>query len=220
MKRIVSLFALCTFLLAMTSCTRTEKTYYPDGSIQSYITYKWGKENGKTAYFYKSTGSLEIEVEMKNGKRNGPFYRYYQNGALDTYCTYVNDSIEGLQVMYTANGMKSQEYTYVHGIKNGPHKAYHLGGELKIEGGFKDDLFDGPWYYYDERGVPVGEGNFEKGTGSVTFYGPTGHVIRKTHYVNNKKEGEEIEYGTNGEVVSVTVFEADRIVSKTTGVSE
>lgn len=215
MKRRVSLFAVCVFLLTMTSCTRTEKTYYPDGSIQSYVTYKGGKEHGKTIYYYRSPNTVEIEVEMKHGKRNGKFYRYYENGALDTYCTYVNDSIEGLQVMYTANGAKSQEYTYVHGVKNGPHKAYHLGGEIKIEGGFKDDFFDGPWFYYDERGVLVGEGKFVRGEGSVVFYGPTGHIIRKTHYLNNKKDGEEIEYDANGGVVSVTVFKADRIVSKT-----
>jgi len=215
MKRDISLIAVCGVLLMMVSCTRTEKTYYPDGSVQSVITYKGGKENGKTVYLYNHPNTVEIEVEMKNGKRNGQFFRYYENGYLDTKCTYVNDSIEGLQVMYTANGEKSQEYTYVRGIKNGPHKAYHLNGEVKIEGGFKEDMFDGPWYYYDERGVLVGEGTFKKGTGSVTFYGPTGHVIRTTHYVNNKKDGSEVEYDENGNELSVTVFKADRIVSKT-----
>ena len=81
----------------------------------------------------------------------------------------MNDSIEGVETNYLANGSKAQEYTYVHGVKNGPHKGYHVTGELKVEGSFKDNLFDGDWKYYDDRGVIVGEGSFERGTGEVVF---------------------------------------------------
>ena len=160
MRKILLLSCAVLFLCA--SCTKTEKTYYPDGHVQSSIQYRFGKENGKTIYYYDNPNTVEIEVEMKNGKRHGEFNRYYQNGYLDTHCQYVNDSIEGVETNYTANGEKAQEFTYVRGVKNGPHKAYHLSGELKIEGGFKDDKFDGDWKYYDDRGVLVGEGSLTR----------------------------------------------------------
>ena len=130
MRKILLLSCAVLFLCA--SCTKTEKTYYPDGHVQSSIQYRFGKENGKTIYYYDNPNTVEIEVEMKNGKRHGEFNRYYQNGYLDTHCQYVNDSIEGVETNYTANGEKAQEFTYVRGVKNGPHKAYHLSGELKI----------------------------------------------------------------------------------------
>ncbi len=202
--------------LILTSCTKTETNYYPDGNIQSSIQYRFGKENGIAKYYYDIPNTLEIEMEMKQGKRNGEFRRYYKNGLLDTYCTYVNDSIEGVEINYTANGAKAQEFTYVHGVKNGPHKAYHLSGDIKIEGGFKNDLFDGDWAYYDERGVVVGEGSFKEGNGSVMFYDKRGLPLRVTHYVHNKKDGKEEYYTSSGAVVKEIVYKQDRIISEKT----
>lgn len=214
-KRIYMAVVGVVALLAA-SCSHTETTYYPDGSKQSVIQYRGKKEHGKTVYFYQRPNTVEMEVEMKNGKRNGEFNRYFKNGYLDTHCVYVNDSIEGLEVMYTANGCKSQEYTYVHGKKTGPHKAYHLDGNIKIEGGFNNDLFDGPWNYYDERGVLVGEGQFKNGNGEVTFYDKNGHKERTTHYKNNKKDGPEIYYTPTGEISREIIFKEDRIISDKT----
>lgn len=214
MKNIALYASLLLLVIGMSSCSKTEKNYYPDGNIQSVIQYRMGKESGKSIYYYDNPNTVEIEVEMKNGKRNGEFNRYYENGYLDTHCFYVNDSIEGVETMYTANGAKSQEFTYVRGQKNGPHKAYHLSGDLKIEGGFKNNLFDGDWTYYDERGVLVGEGTFKEGKGSVTFYSTTGQVARVTNYLHNKKEGKETYYTASGQVYKEIVFKQDRIVSE------
>ncbi len=204
----------CAMVVVLTSCTKTEKTYYPNGNVQSIINYRFGKECGKTLYYFDTPNTLEMEVNMKRGKRNGDFYRYYKNGNLDTHCIYVNDSIEGVEVSYTANGEKAQEFTYVHGVKNGPHKAYYLSGDIKIEGNFKKDKFDGDWKYYDERGVLIGEGSFDGGTGDITFYDNRGLPLRLTHYKNNKKDGEELYYTQTGDVYKTIVFKQDRIVSE------
>ena len=143
MKKLGLYISILVLLTSVTSCTRTEKNYYPDGHVQSIIKYRMGKECGKSLYYFDVPNTLEMEVEMKHGKRNGEFKRYFKNGYMDTQCTYVNDSIEGVETMFAPNGIKTQEFTYKHGKKNGPHKAYHLMGEIKIEGNFKDDLFDG-----------------------------------------------------------------------------
>lgn len=213
------IFYIVTLTVAflVSACTHTETTYYPDGKTQSVIQYKGKKEHGKTVYFFRNpSNSVEIEVEMKNGKRNGEFRRYFENGLLDTYCVYENDSIEGLEIMYMANGCKSQDYTYVHGKKCGPHHAYHIDGSIKIEGGFNNDLFDGPWTYYDERGVVVGEGTFHNGDGEVTFYDKNGQKERTTHYKHNQKEGAETYFTPSGEVYREIIFKADRILSDKT----
>ena len=212
-RLLITTFAL---LLLTVSCTRTEKTYYPDGAVQSIIHYKGSKEHGKSVYFFNRPNTVEIEVEMRDGKRNGEFRRYFVNGLLDTHCTYKDDNIEGVETMYLANGTKSQETTYRNGKKNGPHTAYHIDGSVKIEGGFSNDKFDGPWNYYDERGVLVGEGIFKDGTGTVTSYYPTGQIETTTHYVDNKKDGKEIHYTKSGQPFQEIVFKSDRIVSEKT----
>lgn len=212
MKNYILFILIAPFVFA--SCTKTVVTHYPDGTVQSSVKYRFGKEHGKSIYYFQHPNTVEIEVEMKHGKRNGDFYRYYVNGNLDTHCTYVNDSIEGKEVIYTPNGEKNQEYTYVHGKRNGPHKVYHVTGELQTEGNFKDDLFDGEWFYYDDRGVVVGEGHFDAGTGDVVSYDSHGVKNRSTHYVNNKKDGKEVYYTTDGKVYKEVVYKQDRIVSQ------
>lgn len=213
MKKTI-LFICLVIAIALSSCTKTEKTYYPDGSLQSIIHYKFGKETGKSIYMFQRPNTVEIEVEMKNGKRNGAFYRYFENGNLDTYCTYVNDSIEGVETMYTPNGEKSQETTYTHGHRNGPHREYHLNGQIKAEGGFKDDMFDGDWTYYDERGVVVGEGSFKSGSGTLTSYDAVGKVSRTTQYEKNHKNGREAYYTPAGTIYKEITYKQDRIVSQ------
>lgn len=216
MKILSNIILVTAAAMLLAACTHTETTQYPSGRVQSVIQYKGKKEHGRTTYFYRMPNTVEMEIDMKNGKRNGEFRRYYENGLLDTYCVYVNDSIEGVETIYMPNGNKSQEYTYVHGRKNGPHKVYHDNGSVLTEGGFKDDLFDGAWTYYDERGVIVGEGTFHSGTGEITFYDKNGHPNRTTHYKNNKKEGTETYYLPSGEIYRTITFKEDRIVSDKT----
>lgn len=216
MTKFFHIIVLTVIALTVVSCKHTETTYYPDGSVQSIIQYRGKKEHGKTVYFFQNPNIVEIEVEMKNGKRNGEFRRYFKNGFLDTYCVYVNDSIEGVQVSYLPNGCKNQEYTFVHGRKNGPHKVYHVDGNIMTEGAFKDDMFDGDWTYYDERGVVVGEGTFQRGTGEITFYDKNGHPERTLRYKENKKDGAEVYYTPSGAIYREIIFKADRIISDKT----
>ncbi len=210
----VKLSLILLSLLFFISCTKVEKNYYPNGAIQSIIHYKGNKEHGKSVYFYNHPNTVEIEVEMRNGKRNGQFRRYFINGYLDTQCTYKDDLIEGCEIMYLANGTKTQITNYKDGKKNGPHTAFHIDGSVKIEGGFVNDMFDGDWKFYDERGVLVGEGKFENGTGSVSSYYPTGELERITHFANNQKDGKETFYTTSGQIYKEIEFKADRIINE------
>lgn len=214
MKKLNIVIFLILATCILTSCTRTEKTYYPSGALQSIIHYRGNKETGTTTYFFESPNSVEMEVEMKHGKRNGEFNRYFENGNLDTHCIYKNDLQDGVQTTYTANGEKSEEFTFVKGKKDGPYRAYHLSGDIKIQGNFKDDLFDGDWHYFDERGIPVGDGHFSKGIGSVTFYDADGRIARTTHYVNNKKDGKDVFYTPSGSIYKTVILKQDRIVSE------
>lgn len=214
MKKTCAAFLFLVAVASLCSCTKTEKSYYPDGRLQSIIHYRFGKETGKSLYMYQRPNTVEIEVEMKNGKRNGEFYRYFENGNLDTYCVYVNDSIEGMEIMYSPNGEKTQETYFVHGKKEGPYKQYHYNGQVKAEGMFKNDLFDGDWIYYDERGVIVGEGHFKNGNGDLLSYDAVGRTNRISHYVSNAKEGKEIYYNPAGKVYKEITYKQDRIVSQ------
>lgn len=216
MKKFLSLIICIVILFTLSSCRKIEKNYYPDGKIQSSISYRFGKEHGKSIYYFQNPNTLEIEMEMKHGKRNGEFSRYFENGFLDTHCFYKNDSIEGIQEIYYPNGIKREENTYIHGKKEGAHKEYHIDGNIKVEGNYKNDLCDGTWTYYDERGVVVGEGQFDQGEGTLTAYDAMGRKTQTTHYDGNQKNGKEQYFNTAGKVYKEIVFKAGRIVSQHT----
>lgn len=206
----ISLFILP--FIFFNACTKTQTDYYENGQIKSVIPYRHGKENG-IAVYYNANGWKELEVKMKNGQKNGKLTRYNFNAKPEAEETYINDVLEGKQIIYDPMGDKILEANYVHGKKNGPYTTWHYKDMLREKGAFVDDLFDGKWEYYDDRGFNVGEATFSKGTGTQTAYDAHGNIMRVTHYVNNLKDGEELSYNPQGEVIKTVVYKADRIIS-------
>jgi YD repeat-containing protein len=214
MKNIRLIAILLTLTLAFSSCTRVKYEYFDDGSVKSAVSYRFGKENGTCKYYFiNQPHPLKIEMEMKNGQKNGPFVKYYINGKLESRCTYKDDLIEGTEETYHIQGYKTSVVNYLHGKKHGPYVLYYPNGEIVEQGGFYEDLFDGEWKYFDDRGVLIGEGKYDKGTGVQMGYDANGNLVRVVHYKDNQKNGEDIELSSTGDTLKVTLYENDRIVS-------
>lgn len=214
MKNIKIISLLLMIFIFFSACTKTKVEYFEDGSVKSSIPYRFGKEHGLCKYYFiNAPHPIKIEMEMKNGQRHGSFVKYYINGKLETRSTYQNDELEGLEENFHIKGYKISTVNYLHGKKHGLYTLYHPNGEIMEQGSFDNDLFDGEWYYYDERGVLVGEGSYEKGTGVQMGYNANGNLVRIVHYQDNQKQGEDIELNAEGDTVKVTVYDHDRIVS-------
>lgn len=214
MKNIRILFLSLLAILTLSACTKVKYEYFEDGSLKSAIPYRMGKENGTCKYYFiNQPHPIKIEMEMKNGKREGAFVKYFINGKLDTRCIYQNDLQEGTEETFHIKGYRISVTNYHQGKKNGVHITYHPNGEIMEQGSFTEDLFDGKWSYYDDRGVLVGEGDFDKGTGTQMGYNQNGNLKRIVHYRDNQKNGEDIELNDEGDTVKVTLYENGRIVS-------
>ena len=214
MKKIKIIALLVMVVMVLSSCTRTKVEYFEDGSVKSSIPYRFGKENGLCKYYFiNAPHPLKIEMEMRNGKRQGDFVKYYINGRLETRCTYQNDLLEGTEECYHIKGYRTSVTNYMHGKKHGQYVLYYPNGEIVEQGFFYEDLFDGEWLYYDDRGVLIGEGHYDKGTGVQKGYNLNGNLVRVVHYKDNQKNGDDIELNSEGDTVKITVYENDRIVS-------
>lgn len=214
MKNLKIIALLVLIAIVFSACTKTKVEYFDDGSVKSSIPYRFGKEHGTCKYYFiNRPHPLKIKVEMRNGKRHGDFVKYYINGRLETRCTYQNDLLEGVEECYHIKGYRTSVTNYLHGKKHGRYVLYYPNGEIVEQGDFYEDLFDGDWLYYDDRGVLIGEGHYDKGTGVQKGYNLNGNLIRVVHYKDNKKNGEDIELNSEGDTVKITVYENDRIVS-------
>ncbi len=96
----------------------TLKTFYPDGSIKSQITYEEGIKHG-AAYMYHSNGKVSLAMNYENGLRQGISKKYYKNGSLYAKTPYVDNEISGTRITYYENGKVKAKAPYhqsLHGL--------------------------------------------------------------------------------------------------------
>ena len=214
MQRYIQLCFLFLIIFSLYSCLRSKTEYHVNGVVKSEVGYKGKKEHG-IAIYYRTDGTRELEVNMKNGKKEGKMTRWFNDGHKVEYeANYKNDLLDGAEILYDRKGFKTMETHYKEGKKHGYYASWHNRDALKEEGHFWNDWYDGEWHYYDFRGFPVGEAFFEKGSGEQIAYDTYGHLMQITSYKENKKNGKEILFSPQGDTLSITVFENDRIIEK------
>jgi antitoxin component YwqK of YwqJK toxin-antitoxin module len=113
---------------------------YADGSAK---VVRFFKEDGRDKTLVKEclyypNHQKYMEGEYKNGKREGVWKSWNENGNLWSEGTFKNGLDEGLRTIYHENGKKFIEGYYTNGKKTGI------------------------WKFYDENGNFVKEENFSK----------------------------------------------------------
>lgn len=76
----------------------------------------------------------------------------YDNGNLRIKGKKVNGKREGLWVSYYQNGNKWSETTFEAGVKSGPTTTYYEDGMMRYTGQYENDLKTGTWKFYTEDG--------------------------------------------------------------------
>ena len=102
---------------------------------------------------------------FKNGKAEGPYVSYHDNGALSSKGTYKNGERDGPWVTYHVSGQLLIKETLNEGERDGPWEYYFVNGRLREKGTYKNGKRDGPWVDYDKTGT-VNEdltGTYESG---------------------------------------------------------
>ena len=209
----VSLFsAFLLFCFLFSGCTKVKREFYDNGRLKSETHYRFGKETGTTTYYHHWYPTRIMEIEMKRGKRNGKFTQRFFNNNIEISAFYKNDLLEGTESHFYMNGDPSMVINYTKGIKNGPVTSWYGNGVVKESGFYVDGLFDGKWENYDERGMLIGEGSFEKGAGKQMIYDEMGRLQRESNFVNNKKEGVETHFDALGNIIKTILFKEDRMI--------
>ena len=114
----------------------------------------YDENNGKkTDYYYDDV--VKAEYILSNGKFNGPFKSYHENGQLKKIGSYLNDDEHGNFVEYDEEGNKVVEYVMSKGLKNDVLKFYE-NGKLSFSNTFVNDIKNGQhieYYYSEETGL-------------------------------------------------------------------
>ncbi len=136
MKKL-SLLLLCSACIFIISCkSKTEKKEIvakKDSIVTMTLTTKQPatmNEEGVNTDYYEN-GKEKMKGSIKDGKREGLWQAWYENGNLWS------------------------EAEYSKGINNGKSVTYFESGKVRYEGLYKEGKKVGDWKYYDEDGKLV-----------------------------------------------------------------
>ena len=134
---------------------------------------KWKDLVYREGLFYKKSSDVPFtgkvtgksQGTIKNGKFDGPWDRYHDNGKLKEKGTYRNGKEEGPWVRYHKNGQLWDKGSYKDGKEEGPWVRYHENGRLWWIVTYKDGELDGRWVSYNKDGTmnKIYSGTWEDG---------------------------------------------------------
>ena len=103
---------------------------------------------GQVIKKYKN-GQVKSIENFKNGKLNGEFKEFFENGSLFQIGTFKNGDMKNIKVFYENGKLKFEQNLK---DRKGKYRGYYPNGKLEVEGEvFQGDEI-GLWKYYNEEG--------------------------------------------------------------------
>ena len=214
-NKIVSL--LIVFMI-LASCDNVEdadvvKSYYENGNVKSELRYKDGRLNGECVWYFPN-GKPEMKINYVMDTLQGESLRWYENGFVQSRSFYKDNENDSVFESYNVTGDLVKREYYRKGVRHGSVTQWYDNGELFLEGTYNEGMFDGRWIIYYADGSIGSTATYNMGRGVQIGYSPDGVMITKIHYKDNVKDGEELRYNKQGEVVEILIWEDGEFVKK------
>lgn len=199
-NEVISTYSNQNYTLKISTQKRDDDDWY-SRSVTAYnitLIKKAGiydPDNGaKTDYYYDGF-SIQAEYTLKNGLLNGTLKSYYQNGNLKKTGNYINGKENGLFKEYNEDGSINIEYSMKDGEMNGAFKTYYENGQVKKTGGFLNGKQNGKFYEYAENGWLDAEYTMlnDELNGTLTIYNQNKKYEEK-QYTNGALNGQYKKY--------------------------
>lgn len=156
---------------------------------------------------YYPNGKVKREASFRDGKREGVWREFDEDGNVINSQTYHNGGLVSEGVVGT-DGKRRGEYKeffadstlraeglFIDGLRSGEWKFYYQNGKLQEVGSYKDGEPDGVWTWYHDNGQKQIEEQFYKGlhNGSYKEYDAKGNIIVSGTYFDGMKNGKWVE---------------------------
>ena len=199
-NEIISTYSNSNYTLEIRTEKREDDDSYESNSFTAYnitLIKKSGiydTENGKKVdYYYDDV--VKVEYTLLNGKVEGAFKVYYENGRLKKTGSYSKGKQNGSFKEYSEQGNLISEYAMINDELNGILKEYHTNGKLKKSETYLNGMLNGHLIEHDEEGVILSDFQMANGmkNGVSKRYGD-GKVEVSITFKDDIKNGERIEY--------------------------
>lgn len=142
----------------------TIRENFPNGNLARIYTVQHGtKIREGVSITYHPNGKVAVEAPYVNGKLDGVYRSYFENGKTWQTVGYKADIEEGISTTYFENGSKKSKEVYRSGILHGDVEEFYDSGKLRRKLPYLFGSLNGVAKIYDEFGVVTEEMSFEKG---------------------------------------------------------
>jgi antitoxin component YwqK of YwqJK toxin-antitoxin module len=127
--------------------------FWPDGGKRTVYTTRRNIEgasvyHGPYQRFYE-TGELAEQGNYEDGKREGEWRWYFENGQIKARCIYESD--EGVFTQFFPNGQKQLQGHIVGTDREGLWTEWYPSGNKRMQGEFRTGKQHGKWSYWDDQ---------------------------------------------------------------------
>ncbi|MDX1349857.1 MAG: toxin-antitoxin system YwqK family antitoxin [Putridiphycobacter sp.] len=169
--------------------------YFPDGNIYKIETWQAGQLTGVKKEFFEGKngqpGTIKKEIGYKNGKFDGLYKTYFENGQVAIEQFFKEGEKDGQSSYYYDDGKLFYTENYKNGQREGQIKRLYQNGNTWIIERYKKGQKEGVWEEYYEDGTLKYEGKWEKNVlVEEHFYNADGDEIRKPGSEPDEKEEE------------------------------
>ncbi len=200
--RILLLIALLTVEHAFAQNGLVKETS-SEGKLQKAAHYSDGKLEGSYEEYFEN-GKLRLRGQYKNDKKHGLFQTWsWSTGKLTSEANYVNDRQHGLFRRWDENGKLAIEMTIHEGKEKfrGFFKKYE-DGVLLEHSSWNQGEREGTYKEFWSDGKQKVSGSYRSGQehGEFTFWNENGFLERKCRFAEGDKTGVELTYFSDGRV--------------------
>ena len=114
--------------------------------------FKEGKRDGSWISYHEN-GQFNAKVNFKNGKRDGSWIRYHENGKMNSKGNFKNGKRDGSWISYYANGVLGFEGKYKNGKYEGFWIRHYNNGRLSEKSNWKNGKVEGYTEHYNVDGT-------------------------------------------------------------------
>ena len=114
--RIYFLFVLIYCVAVFAQGSTVKKTFYPNGKVESEVTFKDSVREGEAKFYYED-GALKEERLYVNGRVAGLVKVYYPNGKLRELINIEDGKREGPTSLFDEDGKYIKDIMYENGIQ-------------------------------------------------------------------------------------------------------
>jgi len=174
--------------------TQQREQQVPQVTVFRYdtvITHDPQYPNKAEMKIYSSTGRLVRTGQVLNGKKEGIWRSYYENGMISRVEEYHEDVLNGLTLAIEATGTVTEEDNIVNGLKTGVSHQYNRNGTIKLEENYSNGVLNGIRRVFGQDGKMQEEGYWKNGKrDSINRWAyPSGKIYVEYTYKNGNING-------------------------------